>query len=102
MPSGWEVRLDLPQPILRDVPTSVRVAAIDERGLPVRADVAELFAYRPSNAEADFSARLETVAPGVAGTEVVFPLHGIWDLVVQIEAGDRVYDMARRVAVQRE
>jgi len=101
-PGGWEIRLDLPQPILRGVPTSLRVAAVDERGIPVRADDAELFAYRPSDASADFRAKLETVAPGVASAEVVFPLHGIWELVVQIRAGDRVYDMGRRIAVQRE
>ena len=41
-------------------------------------------------------------APGVVGAEVSFPLPGIWDLIVQVESGDKVYDMARRIAVRRD
>ncbi len=99
-PEGWEVRLDLPQPVVRGVPVSLRVAAIDERGLPVQAERARLYLYRPADAKADFDLPLATEAPGVVGAEVVFPLPGIWDLIVQVESGDRVYDLARRIGVR--
>ncbi|HEY5719683.1 MAG TPA: FixH family protein [Gammaproteobacteria bacterium] len=100
-PQGWQVQLDLPQQIQLGLPVSLRVAAIDERGLPVRADHAELFVYRPADAAADFSAVMAAGAPGIASVEVSFPLPGIWDLIVQLRAGDRVYDIARRIVVQK-
>jgi nitrogen fixation protein FixH len=98
-PDGWEVRLDLPERVMRGQPASIRVAARDVRGLPVRADAATLFAYRPSDAGADFQAALTPHAPGISSVEVVFPLAGIWDLIVQVRAGEQVYDTARRLAV---
>jgi nitrogen fixation protein FixH len=101
-PDGWEVRLDLPETLVRGVPTGLRVAAIDERGLPVHASQARLYAYRPADAGADFDLPLTVAAPGVVSTEVAFPLPGIWDLIVQIEAGDRVYDLAQRISVRRD
>ncbi len=101
-PETWEVRLEIPQPVRLGVPVGVRVSAQDERGLPVHADRARFFAYRPSDAKADFEVPLATEAPGRVGAEVTFPLPGIWDLIVQVESGDRVYDMARRIAVRRE
>jgi len=99
---GWEVRLDLPQPIVRGVPVGLRVAAIDERGLPVNASRAQFFAYRPADANADFDLPMATEAPGVVGAEVIFPLPGIWDLIVQVESRGRVYDLARRISVRRD
>ncbi|MDX1592984.1 MAG: FixH family protein [Gammaproteobacteria bacterium] len=101
-PDTWEVRLDLPQPVRLGIPVGVRVAAKDERGLPVHAERARFFAYRPSDAKADFEQPMVTEAPGVVGAEVTFPLPGIWDLIVQVESGDKVYDMARRIAVRRD
>lgn len=101
-PGGWEVRLDLPDTIVRGVPIGLRVAAIDERGLPVHASRARLYVYRPADAQADFDLPLATEAPGIVGTDVVFPLPGVWDLIVQVEAGDRVYDLARRISVRRD
>lgn len=101
LPEGWRVRLDLAQPLRQDLPATIRLAATDQLGRPVEADEVLLFAYRPADAEADFQATLATQAPGVTGTEVTFPLPGIWDLIVQMRAGDRLYDVARRVQVQR-
>jgi nitrogen fixation protein FixH len=101
-PEAWQVRLQLPDNIFLGVPASLRVAATDENGLPVRADMARLFAYRPSDAGADFEAPMATEAPGVVGTEVTFPLPGVWDLIVQVRSGERVYDLARRISVRRD
>lgn len=100
-PENWQVRLELPDDVFLGVPASFRVAATDERGLPVQADLARLFAYRPSDAAADFDVAMETEAPGVVATEVTFTLPGTWDLIVQLTAGDRVYDQARRISVRR-
>jgi nitrogen fixation protein FixH len=101
-PQTWDVRLEIPQPVRRDIPVGIRVSAVDERGLPVHAERARFFAYRPSDADADFELPMVVEAPGVVGAEVSFPLPGIWDLIVQVESGDKVYDMARRIAVRRE
>lgn len=98
-PQGWQVRLDAPTPLSVGQPARFHVAAIDARGVPVVADRAELFAYRPSDAAADFRVVLIEEAPGVYGAEASFPLVGLWDLIVQLESGGQLYDIARRIRV---
>jgi len=101
-PSGWKVRLDAPTPYPVGIPSPLRIAAVDDHGLPVQAERVELFAYRPSDSTADFRVELVREAPGVYGGMVNFPLVGLWDLIVQMEAGEQRYDVARRIRVQGE
>jgi nitrogen fixation protein FixH len=96
---GWLVQLDLPQQTIVDRPVTYRFVAMDKRGLPVRPDGVTLHAYRPSDAESDFTMAMEMEEPGRYRVRPTFPLKGIWDLIVSIQQGEEEYNLARRISV---
>lgn len=56
-------------------------------------------AYRPSDAEADFSASMTNSKPGTYETELSFNLPGTWDLVVEAVAGEKEFVMYKRISI---
>ena len=50
---NWETRLEIPQNIVLNSSDMYRFSAVDRRGLPIAGAAVKLFAYRPSDADAD-------------------------------------------------
>ncbi len=96
---NWETRLEIPQSIVRNNLDVYRFSAVDSRGLPIKGAQVNLFAYRPSDAGADFVTPLQEIAPGLYQADIGFPLPGAWDLQVKVQSGDDGYQMAHRVSV---
>lgn len=96
---NWETRLELPQSIVRNNPDVYRFSAVDSRGLPIKGAQVDLFAYRPSDASADFVTPLQEIAPGLYQADIGFPLPGAWDLQLKVRSDDTDYQMAHRVSV---
>ena len=98
---GWKTELEIPgeSVVGREERISVRVT--DEKGKGLSAATATFFAYRPSNASADFSLPM---TPGDSDTftvEPVFPMAGTWDIIVSIERGEELLDLPKRIFVSK-
>ncbi len=79
-----------------------RVRLTAEEKLPVAE--ATLFLYRPSDASKDFSFPMKATQEGGYTAVVRFPVKGYWDLIVEINAGDKqggILKYARRIEVTR-
>ena len=96
---NWETRLEIPQTIVRNSSDVYRFSAVDSRGLPIQGAQVKVFAYRPSDAGADFVTPLQEIAPGLYQADIGFPLQGVWDLQVKAQRAEEVYQMSYRVSV---
>ena len=59
-----------------------------------------LYAYRPSDAKADFNIELKSFQNGVYQAQLAFPLPGKWDLIIEAIAGDNKASKAQPLYVQ--
>jgi nitrogen fixation protein FixH len=58
-----------------------------------------LYAYRPSDHEADFSVAMDRSQVGMYNADVSFTLPGIWDLIVEAKQGDDKVVTTKRISV---
>lgn len=93
----WETRFDTPSEILVATPDIFRFSAVDKRGLPLDDATVELQAYRPADADADFSTPMFAIGPGLYEGKISFPLPGIWDLNVNIKYNNDQLSVTRRI-----
>jgi nitrogen fixation protein FixH len=63
-------------------------------------DSVVLNAYRPSDAQADFSVNMKPGNPGMYTAEVSFPLPGIWDVIVVATQGEDEFLVTKRVNIK--
>ena len=96
---NWETRLEIPDSIIINSEDTYRFTVVDSRGLPIKGAVVELLAYRPSDADADFTISLQEIAPGLYQAGIRFPLRGVWDLKIKVQSGEDQYEMAHRISV---
>ena len=77
----------------------IELRLTDATGRPVgRAEVrADL--VRPTRQGHDFTAFLERAPGGVYALETEFPLAGVWDVRLQAEDGQKLYQTTRRIVV---
>ena len=92
-------RLEIPENIVINRADVFRFVAVDSRGLPIKSAVVKLIAYRPSDANADFTSAMEEIAPGMYQTGVSFPLPGVWDLRLNVQSGEQRYELEHRISV---
>ena len=59
----------------------------------------KLYAYRPSDARHDFELPMTKTGNGQFVVDAVFPLKGVWDLIIEAEKGDERMNIARRITV---
>ncbi|MCU7919658.1 MAG: FixH family protein [Candidatus Thiodiazotropha sp. (ex Epidulcina cf. delphinae)] len=96
---GWTMRVELPRRIEIDQPVLCRFSVVDRDGAPVSRDEVTFYAYRPSDADQDFSAPMKQVEPGLYEAQVSFPLKGAWDTLVSIRNGEDEYNTPKRIGV---
>jgi nitrogen fixation protein FixH len=96
---GWTMSVDTPGDLAEGRPTTVRFFVVDAAGQPVRPDAVTYYAYRPSDAAADFSQPMIEEAPGRYAVEVSFPIAGVWDTLVAAESGDQEVVFDQRISV---
>lgn len=98
----WRLNLLAPARTEVDQPQTYRLYAIDEHGKPVRDGTATLYAYRPSDAKADFSVKMKLSDIGTFTASAEFPLPGTWDVIAQVESGGRQVDVTQRLFIQEQ
>lgn len=96
----WQSKLEIPEAVVLNTPDTYRFSAVDSRGVPIKDADVQVVAYRPSDANADFSTNLQAVAPGRYEASLSFPLPGVWDLNVKVKRGADHYELVRRLSVQ--
>jgi nitrogen fixation protein FixH len=96
---GWNLQLETGGELHAGRAGGLRMVALDKAGQPLTAAQVVVHAYRPSDAESDFSLPLAERAPGEYVGEVNFPLKGAWDLVVEVRQGENTFNLPRRVSI---
>jgi nitrogen fixation protein FixH len=96
---GWTMSVDTPGDVTEGRATTVRFFVVDAAGQPVRPDAVTYYAYRPSDASADFSLPMVEEAPGRYAVEVSFPISGLWDTLVAAKTGDQEVTFDQRISV---
>lgn len=99
--SAWRLHLLVPPGLAVNQQQTMRLYVMDHQGNPLKTGVAMLYAYRPSDASADFSIPLKLVDNGTFAADISFPLPGKWDLIAQIKTDDQKYDVAQRIKVRK-
>jgi nitrogen fixation protein FixH len=99
--SAWRLQLLVPPVLTVSQSQTLRLYVMDHQGNPLKTGKAMLYAYRPNNANADFSQELKLVDNGTFAADIAFPLPGKWDLIAQIKSDEQKYDAAQRINVQR-
>ncbi len=98
---GWNATITSPDGLLVDRPSRITFSVVDSKGRPVDADYVELHSFRPSDAGADFSVPLTEISPGVYEGSVVYPLPGIWDIIVSVKRGDDTFESPQRIFIDK-
>ena len=96
----WRLNLLVPAQTKVGQSQTYRLYAVDELGKPVTGGTATLYAYRPSDATADFSVKMTLSDAGTFTASIDFPLPGTWDLIAHIDASGQRFDVTQRLFVQ--
>jgi len=98
---GPQWRLSLMAPAKPEAGQSqvYRLYVIMDNGKPASSAQVTLFAYRPSDANADFEVNMKQSDIGSFRADVSFPLKGTWDLIAQVEAEGKKHDVVQRIFV---
>lgn len=96
----WRLKLLAPEVTRVGQPQTYRLYAINEQGKPVREGTATLYAYRPSDAKADFTIPMQLDDAGTFSAAATFPLPGTWDLIAQVDSEGKQVDIAQRLFIQ--
>jgi len=99
---GWEAVLSAPERTEVGQITRYGVTLADSSRSPLSADKVEIYAFRPSDVSADFVAQMELKAEGQYAGDLMFPLPGVWDLVVDIVKGSDQFEITKRIFVSKK
>jgi nitrogen fixation protein FixH len=96
---AWKSALSMADPLPLAKPTPIRLDVADKDGFALKGAAITVRAYRPSDANADFSVELRETEAGKYAGMIAFPLKGAWELVMRIRRGDDVFDVTQRIRV---
>jgi nitrogen fixation protein FixH len=96
---GWSGVLIVP-PHSRVNETSTYEAIIQgKNSASLQLDSVIFFAYRPSDASADFSVPMEKSAVGSYTADASFNLPGTWDIIIEAKRGEDKFLVTRRIRI---
>ncbi|HPQ24300.1 MAG TPA: FixH family protein [Gammaproteobacteria bacterium] len=96
---GWQVRKGwLYRPVVGQPATFV-LAVSDRDGGPVSGATVSGRFLRSSNSRDDFDFQMSEGAPGEYRANLEMPLHGLWQLVLQIQRGDDLHEIRAETSV---
>jgi nitrogen fixation protein FixH len=96
---GWKLKLESARAIKTGQPAAFNLFVEDKVGAPLANANVMVNAYRPSDAESDFVIPLAEKVPGQYVGDLVFPLKGIWDVIIEVKQGEDAYQITRRISV---
>ncbi len=96
---GWTGVLMVPSATRVNQKQAYDVLIQGKNSANLELDIVTLNAYRPSDANADFSGEMIKKAPGLYSAEMSFTLPGIWDLIVVAKQGEQEFLVTKRVTI---
>ncbi|NOX09609.1 MAG: FixH family protein [Gammaproteobacteria bacterium] len=96
---AWDIDIKYPAQLIMDRATTIHVNILDKEGHPLDAHNVVLSAYRPSDAQADFSHEMINISSGRFVVTVKFPLKGVWDIKATVRANEDSLDIQHRIHV---
>jgi len=78
-------------------PYEVLIQGKNSAGLDL--DSVTLFAYRPSDMDADFTVPMNKMSAGRYSVDIAFNLPGSWDLIVEAKRGEDEFLITRRIYI---
>lgn len=96
---GWQVRKGwLYRPVAGQAATFIVVVS-DRDEVPLSAAEVTGRFLRSSNSRDDFEFSMPEVAPGEYRAELTMPLHGLWQLVLQVRHGEELHEVRADTSV---
>lgn len=99
---GWGTELLIPESILVGEKTRYGLTVVDKSGSVLSVDKVDVYAFRPSDVNADFSTQMSLKAEGEYIDDITFPLPGVWDLVVNIIRDNDQFEITKRIFVSKK
>jgi nitrogen fixation protein FixH len=96
---NWTGVLLVPQKIKVSQIESYDVVIQGEQAQPVETTSTIFHAYRPSDADVDFQVMMIKQQAGLYQAEIMFPLAGSWDVIVEVKRDDQRLLLTRRLTV---
>jgi len=96
---GWTGLIIVPTKTRVNQKQTYEVLIQGKNSTSVPLDTVVIKAYRPSDAEADFSTAMVNTKPGTYQAELSFSLPGTWDIVVEAVEGENEFVMTKRVSI---
>ena len=88
---AWQTTIKPPKIVVIAAPAAYEIDVADRQNLPVSGEM-EVVAYRPSDAEKDFSVPFSEVASGKYQGYISFPLKGYWELRIRVKRGNDEFE----------
>jgi len=103
---GWDMQLQIPSTVIGETITyllgssgTYQFSVQDRTSQPLTGAQVTLFAYRPSDSQADLKVKMVEVTAGNYQAYLNLPLQGAWMLTAQARLGKDVSEVARNVYV---
>ena len=96
---GWQIRKGWQVQPVAGQPAIFIVAVKDREGVPLTGAQVEGRFLRTSNSRDDIAFVMTEVAPGEYRVKLQMPLHGLWQLVLQVRRGDDVHEVRADTSV---
>jgi nitrogen fixation protein FixH len=96
---NWTGMLMVPGKITVNQIQSYDVVIQGRQAEPVETTSTIFHAYRPSDAEADFQIPLVKQQSGLYQAEIMFPLAGSWDVIIEVKRDDQRLLLTKRLTV---
>jgi len=97
---GWSGNLIVPSTTRVNQSQAYEVFIQGKNSTAIELDSVVMKAYRPSDANADFSATMTKTRPGNYVAEMSFTLPGTWDIVIEAKQADTHFLITKRVSIK--
>ena len=96
---GWTGTFLFPAKARVNQSQNYEVLIHDQNSTALQLDSLVIYAYRPSDAQADFSAEMNKTSPGLYSAELSFSLPGTWDLIAEAKQGEKEFLVMKRISI---
>lgn len=96
---GWVVRKGWVGPVQAHKPARFQVSVLDRDGRPLTGATVQGRFLRASDTRLDRAVTLSEMQPGAYQAEVVLPVHGAWELALEIRRGEERHEIRATTSV---
>ncbi len=98
---GWTGSILLPSKRKVNETQQYEFLIQDKDALAIVLDTVDLYAYRASDKQADFSVEMVPSGPGKYIADITFPLKGAWEINVEAKRDEDVFLVNRKIKISK-